>query len=87
MSGKLDEGSDDPYRVAYGDDYVDVTDSVICYKNGKTFSCSCGQGIGVSLDRESVICASCGRHCVDKNSGMREPPKREEEQSGLSDWA
>lgn len=65
---------------------VDVTEDVEVYENGKAFSCECGQGIGVEMGREAIICASCGRMCVDTKNEEREPPTREQGQTSLGDW-
>lgn len=73
-------------KTVYGDDYVDVTDDVQCYENGKTFKCDCGQDFGTDFDRVAIKCPSCSRHCVDTNTDERGPPDREKEQAGLSEW-
>lgn len=76
----------DELEAIYGDDYVDVTEGVQCYENGKTFTCECGQGIGVEHDVPAVKCASCKRMVVDREAEERGPPDRDEGQTGLSEW-
>ena len=75
----------DPEDI-YGNDYVDVTDSVQCYEKGKTFKCDCGQGFGVQFGDTGVTCPTCGSVCVDTEADERKPPEREEGQSSLTDW-
>lgn len=70
----------------YGEDYVDVTDGVTCYEKGKTFECECGQGFGTDFGKFSVKCPSCLRMVIDRDADEREPPQREEGQTGLSEW-
>lgn len=65
---------------------VDVTERVTCYENGKTFECDCGQGIGIVHEQMMVVCASCGKACVDHKADEREPPEREEGQSSILEW-
>lgn len=79
------EGKVDPEAI-YGEDFVDVTDSVTCYENGKTFQCECDQGFGVEHDRVAVKCPTCKRNVVDMDAEERGPPEREKEQTGLSQW-
>lgn len=74
-------------EAVYGEDYVDVTDDVICYEKGKAFECECGQGFGVKFDRAAVKCPSCCRNVVDREPDERGPPERDKEQTGLSEWA
>lgn len=78
--------SNDPYKIAYGKDYVDVTDDVVCYEHGKVFDCECGQDIGVYHEIEAVVCASCSRYCVDKHYRKRDAPSNETQQSTLGEW-
>jgi len=68
------------------DSHVDVTDSVECYKNGKTFECECGHGIGVEFDVEAVVCQNCGKVCVDRLVDSREAPNVEEGQATLAQF-
>jgi len=68
------------------DETVDVTEGVECYENGKVFRCECGQGIGVPLNKKSEKCYSCNKICVDREYDEREPPDRDEEQTGLGMW-
>lgn len=81
----LDTETDD-LRAIYGDDYVDITEGVKCYEHGKTFTCDCGQPIGVEHDIPAVKCASCSRMAVDREAEERGPPEREESQTGLNQW-
>lgn len=77
---------DDRFAIAYGDDYVDVTDRVLCYEKGKTFDCDCGQGFGAKFNMQAKKCPRCGRYCVDKDWESRGPPEREEQQTAISNW-
>ena len=73
--------------IVKGDNYVDVTDTVKCYKNGKTLECPCGHGIGVVHDVMSVACYGCkSAVLVDRRYNTREPPEIENEQTTLSEW-
>jgi hypothetical protein len=65
---------------------VDVTEKVQVYENGKAFSCECGQDIGIVMDRQAVICATCGKMCVDMDYEQREPPQTDRGQTTLGDW-
>jgi hypothetical protein len=76
----------DELDAIYGDEYVDITDEVICYENGKVFACECGQDVGVIHSKFAVKCASCGKMLVDLEADERGPPEREQEQTGLSEW-
>lgn len=68
------------------DEFLDVTERIDCYETGKVFGCDCGQDIGVKMEVAAVRCATCGKICVDRKSNDREPPRKEEEQSTLSQW-
>lgn len=73
-------------EIVYGEDFVDVTEGVICYEKGKVFQCECGQDFGVKHDRVAVKCPSCNRMVVDRDTDERGPPDREQEQTGLGEW-
>ncbi len=83
MDSSLEE---DELEKLYGADYVDVTEGVTCYEKGKTFECECGQGFGTEFDVTAKKCPSCNRMVVDRDADTREPPEREEGQTGLSQW-
>lgn len=70
----------------YGDDYIDVTERVTCYENGKTFDCDCGQGTGIGHEVQVWECPSCGLHCIDMKADERGPPETEPGQATLTDW-
>lgn len=60
-------------EMVHGEDgFVDVTERVECYEEGKTWECDCGQGIGVSLNRREIDCASCGKTNIDLEWTERE---------------
>lgn len=67
---------------------LDVTSRIEVYENGKTFTCDCGQGVGIKLHRLSVKCATCGVICYDVEHAKREPNPRTEDggQTTLGDW-
>lgn len=76
----------DNLKSIYGDDFIDVTDRVVCYENGKTFECDCGQGFGLPLNQVVDYCPSCHTNVVDAEADSREPPEMEETQTSLSQW-
>ncbi len=74
--------------IEQSDSHVDVTDTVVCYENGKVVECECGHGIGVDLNEKSIKCANCGRVLVDAEYDDREPPGDDDDegQSSLGDF-
>lgn len=84
---KMDEiTEEEQLEIVYGEDFVDVTDDVMCYEKGKVFQCDCEQDFGVEHDRVAVKCPRCRRHVVDRDADERGPPDREHGQTGLGDW-
>lgn len=84
---KIDQSHDDSILESmYGDGYVDVTGSVMCYEHGKTFECDCGQGIGVEHHVHTIECATCGVVVLDRDADERGPPARDKDQAGLTDF-
>lgn len=73
-------------EIVYGEDFVDVTEDVMCYEKGKVFQCECGQDFGLPHEQVAVKCPSCNRMVVDRDTDERGPPKRDEGQTGLSEW-
>lgn len=67
------------------DGFIDVTDRVEQYETGKTFTCDCGQGIGVEYGVKTVRCGGCKEMIVDRNGGSREPPADDDPDSGSED--
>lgn len=65
--------------------YIDITDSVECYQNGKAFNCECGQPFGLEHQEELVKCPTCGKICVDKKASEREAPSGKQ-QKKLEDY-
>lgn len=68
------------------DSHVNVTEEVECYKNGKTFECECGHGIGVGFDVSAVTCYDCGKICVDRHVDKREAPDVDDGQATLAQF-
>ena len=64
----------------------DATESIQEYQKGKVWNCKCGHGIGTTMEKIIVRCASCHLILYDTKSDEREPPKRDTGQSGLGDW-
>lgn len=72
-------------RVAeQSDEVVDITDSVECYANGKSFECECGQGYGTEFSVRTMKCCSCQKIMVDFDSDEREAPSMDKGQATLS---
>lgn len=67
------ERRDELMMEDYGDDVIDVTDTVEVYQQGKVMHCECGHGIGTSFDARLVKCARCSKSLVDMKSTEREP--------------
>ncbi len=68
------------------DEFVDVTDDVESYENGKTFQCECGQWFGVDFDTTMLTCPSCGKKVIDLDWEDRSPPERHKDQSAITEW-
>lgn len=62
--------------------YVDVTERIEVYQNGKVWSCDCGQDIGTGLKTKSIMCASCGTLNIDVDWGSRESPEEDNGENG-----
>ena len=78
---------EDQMDVMYGSDgWVDVTDRIQEFDGGKTFSCDCGQDVGVKHSVGTVTCEACGLVCVDLEFEDRSPPERDEGQQSLLDF-
>jgi len=83
----MDQLSDrEKLEIVYGEDFVDVTEGVMCYEKGKVFQCDCEQDFGVKHETQVVKCPSCNRMVVDRDADDRGPPEREQGQTGLGDW-
>lgn len=67
-------------------EWIDATDRIENYENGKTMECDCGQGIGVEYGEMYVNCATCQTTLVDFKVGAREPPKKEQGQASLAQF-
>jgi len=65
------------------DDAVDITDSVECYKHGKTWVCPCGNSTWGYHDTKTKKCRVCNKIMVDTKWQEREAPKTEQGQTTL----
>jgi len=73
-------------QIVFGEDFVDVTEDVICYEKGKVFQCDCGLDFGIPHEQPAEKCPRCNRYVVDRDTEERGPPDREQSQTGLGDW-
>lgn len=87
---QLEDFTEDELRrtveQALDDGWIDATDRIENYQNGKTLECDCDQGIGVEYGKLYINCATCGTTLVDFKAGRREPPERDTGQSALSQF-
>lgn len=73
----------DVENLLHRDDVVDITDTVECYKHGKTWVCPCGNSTWGYHDTKMKKCRVCNDLMIDTEYESREAPQTEEGQATL----
>jgi len=82
-----DDSPDLDYDEVYDGEVFIVTDEISNFEKGKTLSCpNCDHSIGLPYGEKTWKCYGCLAVHVDEEGGDREPPERDEGQTGLNQF-
>jgi rubrerythrin len=68
------------------DEFIDATDGIECYQEGKIWECECGQDMWGYHHTEAKKCPTCNVVNIDRKPDSREAPDVEDGQMTLGNF-